>query len=128
MKIAAGPVRQRRRLNMTPMIDVVLLLLVFFMMVSRFGTVQGLPLGLATGGAAEAWAGPPRLVDVTPQGPELNGVAVPVSALIAALTPLMATPGDPVILRARDGADVQGLVAVLDALRGAGMTRILLVE
>ena len=128
MKIHAGPVRQRRRLNMTPMIDVVLLLLVFFMMVSRFGTVQGLPLGLATGGAAEAWTGPPRLVDVTPAGPALNGVPVAVSALVGALGPLMATPADPVVLRARDGADVQGLVTVLDVLRAAGMTRILLVE
>jgi hypothetical protein len=46
MRIAALA-RRRRRLNLTPMIDVVLLLLVFFMMVSRFGGLQGMPLAVA---------------------------------------------------------------------------------
>ena len=86
--------RPRRRPNLTPMIDVVLLLLVFFMMVSRFGGVQGVPLALAAPGGQVDWSGPPRLVDVLPQGVLLNGVPVAAEALATALAPLMAAPTD----------------------------------
>lgn len=125
MRIAMPP-RKARRLNLTPMIDVVLLLLVFFMMVSRFGGVQGVPLALAAPGGQVDWSGPPRLVDVLPQGVLLNGVPVAAEALVNALAPLMAAPTDAVILRPRDGAPVQRVVAVIDGLRAAGLTRIVL--
>ena len=127
MRIAVPP-RKARRLNLTPMIDVVLLLLVFFMMVSRFGGMQGVPLALAAPGGQVEWSGPPRLVDVLPQGLLLNGVPVAADALAGALTPLMAAPTDAVILRPRDGAAVQRVVAVIDALRAAGLTRIVLAQ
>ena len=68
----APAARRRRGLNLTPMIDVVFLLLVFFMLVSRFGQLDGVPLALA-GGAAPGWSGAPRLVDVRPDGLSLNG-------------------------------------------------------
>jgi biopolymer transport protein ExbD len=125
MRIVMPP-RKARRLNLTPMIDVVLLLLVFFMMVSRFGGVQGVPLALAAPGGQVDWSGPPRLVDVLPQGVLLNGVPVAAEALATALAPLMAAPTDAVILRPRDGAPVQRVVAVIDGLRAAGLTRIVL--
>jgi biopolymer transport protein ExbD len=125
MRIAMPP-RKARRLNLTPMIDVVLLLLVFFMMVSRFGGVQGVPLALAAPGGQVTWSGPPRLVDVLPQGVLLNGVPVAAEALATALAPLMAAPTDAVILRPRDGVPVQRVVAVIDGLRAAGLTRIVL--
>jgi biopolymer transport protein ExbD len=125
MRIAAGRRRARRGLNLTPMIDVVLLLLVFFMMVSRFGGTQGLPLAIGQG--TGAWVGPPRLVEVGQDGLRLNGVAVAPEDLVAALRPLL-DQGDTVVLRPRDGADVQRVVAVMDSLRAAGMTRLVLVE
>lgn len=124
MRIEAGLQRPRRRLNLTPMIDVVFLLLVFFMMVSRFGGLHGMSLSVAGQGSAD-WVGPPRLVELRPQGVTLNGVAV--DDLAAGLAPLMAQPDDPVVLRARDGADVQRLVAVMEGLRAAGFTRLVLV-
>lgn len=124
MKIDDGFQRPRRRMNLTPMIDVVFLLLVFFMMVSRFGGQHGLPMAVAgTGGAA--WQGPPRLVDVLETGVALNGQ--PVADLAAALRPLMTTPDDAVILRAK-GADVQALVAVMEGLRAQGITHLVLAE
>lgn len=126
MRIAALP-RRRRRLNLTPMIDVVLLLLVFFMMVSRFGGMQGMPLSVAGGGAG-AWSGPPRLVELGAEGITLNGVAVPVAGLVAGLRPLMASADDPVVLRTGGDAGVQALVAVLDGLRAGGITRVIVVE
>jgi biopolymer transport protein ExbB len=41
--------RIRRRISLTPMIDVVFLLLVFFMLAARFGQDQALPLAIGTG-------------------------------------------------------------------------------
>ena len=118
--------RPRRRPNLTPMIDVVFLLLVFFMLVSRFGVDRALPLAVA--GADGGWSGPPRLVDVTPGGVALNGVAVAPEALASALAPLMRDQDDPIVLRPRDAADLQTLVDVMDLLRAAGVSRLVLVD
>ncbi len=121
---AFGPIRPTRRPSLTPMIDVVFLLLVFFMLAARFGTDFALPL--QTAGSGTAYSGPPRLVDIDADGLALNGVAV--SNLVAALAPLMSAPDDAVLLRARGEATVQDLVRTLDDLRAAGLTQLVVVE
>ncbi|WP_372840590.1 ExbD/TolR family protein [Phaeovulum sp.] len=123
-----GPPRRHRRASLTPMIDVVFLLLVFFMLASRFGTEGALTLSVATPGQGAAWSGPPRLIEIGAGGAlRLNGIALAPEALVGALVALMAGPADAVVLRARDGAAVQDLVAVADVLRSAGLTQLLLV-
>lgn len=124
--IAFGTERPRRRPNLTPMIDVVFLLLVFFMLASRFGTDLALPLAAASG--TGAYSGPPRLVEFGPDGLSLNGVPTAPDALATALAPLVSGPGDTIVLRPREGADLQALVAVIDDLRAAGFTSLALVE
>ncbi|MGD9865835.1 MAG: ExbD/TolR family protein [Pseudodonghicola sp.] len=121
-----APARKRRRPSLTPMIDVVFLLLVFFMLASRFGVDQILPL--VTGGGAGAYSGPPRLVDIAPGGVAPNGRAVAPETLAQALVPLMTAPGDTIILRPRDGATLQQVVAVADRLRAAGFGALVLVD
>ena len=120
----APPARTRRRPSLTPMIDVVFLLLVFFMLASRFGTDAVLTMPLAAGGGT--YTGPPRLVDIGPQSLLLNGQ--PVTDLPGALAPLMEKAGDMVILRGTDGADLQRILAVTEALRAGGITSVVLVE
>ncbi|MCA0921389.1 ExbD/TolR family protein [Pseudooceanicola nanhaiensis] len=127
MTLFSDPPRRRRRPSLTPMIDVVFLLLVFFMLASRFGTDHVLPMPLASGGGT-AYEGPPRLVDVTPDGLRLNGQPMDEAALIAAMADLTEAPTDPIILRGRDGADLQAIVSIGTALRGAGYTALVLVE
>jgi len=119
-----GPIRPARRPSLTPMIDVVFLLLVFFMLAARFGTDFALPL--QTAGSGAAYSGPPRLVGITADGVTLNGVVV--DDLPAALAPLMSSPDDAVLLRARDAATVQDLVRTLDDLRAAGLTQLIVVD
>ena len=116
---------RRRRPGLTPMIDVVFLLLVFFMLAARFGLPQALPLTLA--GQGGAYEGAPRLVTVLPDGVLLNGVAVDASALGAALAPLGA-PDALVVLRPGPGTDVQRLIDVTEALRAAGRHNLAVVE
>ena len=117
---------QRRRPSLTPMIDVVFLLLVFFMLAARFGAPLAQPLHLAGPSSAAPWQGPPRLVTIRPDQTLLNGL--PVADLPAALAPLMQGPTDTIILRSQDGAEVQRLVDTLTALRAAGMTNLAVVE
>ncbi len=119
--------RPRRRPSLTPMIDVVFLLLVFFMLAARFGFDTSLPL--ITGGGGDArWEGPPRLVQVLPETVTLNGRAVALGDLPARLAPLMPDEDAPVLLRAGDEADLSRLVAVIDVLRAAGWRRLIVVE
>ena len=118
--------RPRRRPSLTPMIDVVFLLLVFFMLAAHFGAERAVPLALA--GQGTVYSGPPRLVEVGPDAVFLNGVAEAPGALAADLRALVQAPGDTIVLRARDGARLQRLVGVVEALKQAGFARIALVE
>lgn len=117
--------RARRKPSLTPMIDVVFLLLVFFMLAARFGQETQLPMEIA--GAGPAYTGPPRLIDVMPEGQTLNGVARSLDDLVRDLGGLTGAGSDTIVLRPRDGADVQRLVAVINALRDAGYTAIAVV-
>lgn len=123
---AFAPPRAKRRLSLTPMIDVVFLLLVFFMLAARFGSEGA--IALTTGGSGEVWQGPPRLVEFSAQSLWLNGVETGPSVLPQSLRAMMPEPGLPVILRPRDGADTQALVTLLETLRAEGLTNLVLVE
>ena len=83
-----------------------------------------LPLPLSSAGGE--YSGPPRLIDITPQSVALNGV--PTLDLVAALTPLMDSPQDMVILRGKDGATLQHVVTVSQTLQAAGFASVVLVE
>lgn len=117
----------RRRPSLTPMIDVVFLLLVFFMLASRFGAEVAIDLPLAAA-SAKPYQGPPRLIDIRPEGLALNGAAMDVDELLAAMGPMMLSHDDAIILRPRDGADLQRIVAVMERLTGAGYETLVLVE
>lgn len=117
---------RRRRPSLTPMIDVVFLLLVFFMLVARFGGTDGISLLLAAPGGDTAYSGPPRLVTVLADGVALNGQTV--TDLPAALAPLMTTAEDLVVVRPAPDTGVARLVLVLDLLQEAGFTRLAVVE
>ncbi|MFN3273834.1 MAG: ExbD/TolR family protein [Paracoccus sp. (in: a-proteobacteria)] len=123
-----GPRRHPRRMSLTPMIDVVFLLLIFFMLASRFGIEAVLPIAGGAGGAATEWQGPPRLVDVTPDALRLNGAPLPLDGLLPALSELLPPEGGAVILRPQDQADLQRLVDVMDHLRAGGLTDLILIE
>ena len=108
------------------MIDVVFLLLVFFMLAARFDQTAAVPIAL--GSAGSDYTGPPRLVDVTPDAVSLNGVEIQSAALAGSVLALTESPSDLVILRAKSGATVQQLVDVMGLLRAEGLTSVTLVE
>lgn len=119
--------RRSRRPSLTPMIDVVFLLLVFFMLASRFGAEGAIPISGATGSDGN-YNGPPRLVDVLPDRVLLNGSDIRELTLVTQLDRLMQSPEDTVVLRARGGADVQRVVDVMQNLAAAGYPSLVLVD
>ncbi len=121
----ANPVT-RRRPSLTPMIDVVFLLLVFFMLAARFGQDQAIPFSI--GGGAVDWQGPPRLVEVFPESMSLNGIPGTPESVVAALSSFVTSSTDTVVIRPRDGATLQRLVEVIDVLSAAGFTGLILAE
>ena len=115
--------RPARRPSLTPMIDVVFLLLVFFMLAARFGQDMGLALAPGLGGGA-GYEGPPRLVEFAGDALWLNGVETAREDLPEAVAALMPTPEALVVLRPREGASVQDLTRVSEVLQGAGLSRL----
>lgn len=114
--------RPRRRPSLTPMIDVVFLLLVFFMLAARFGQDFSTPLSTA-GGSAD-YAGPPRLITLSGTGMALNGQPLSMDAIAARLPALMTDASDLIFVQPTRDASLQQLVDVIDALRAAGLTHI----
>jgi biopolymer transport protein ExbD len=108
------------------MIDVVFLLLVFFMLAARFGQDGALNLSLAGGGAG-TWEGPPRLVQVAEDSLRLNGVAQDAEALIQSLNGLAETESDLILLQPDEGVALQRLLDAMALLQGAGFTNLALV-
>lgn len=118
--------RPRRRPGLTPLIDVVFLLLVFFMLAAQFGREVVLPI--SGGGAGQDYEGPPRLVTVGPDSVDLNGAWVALDNLPGALAALVETRDDIVVLRPVDEADVQRVTRIVEALAKAGYSRLILAE
>lgn len=121
--------RTRRKPSLTPMIDVVFLLLVFFMLASRFGLDTRILLNVAgQQGTQASYSGPPRLVDLTVDGYLLNGVGMAQNTVIDRLADLTETPEDTVILRSGEGVKLQEVVDAIEMLSAAGFFNLVLVE
>ena len=118
--------RTRRKPSLTPMIDVVFLLLVFFMLAARFGLDTSLPL--LTAGSGEAYSGPPRLVDVGGDDLMLNGAPISPEALIARLGTMTESPDDMIVLRPSATTNLQRAIDVMMMMNDAGFRRVVMVE
>ncbi|MFG5380649.1 biopolymer transporter ExbD [Yoonia sp. R2-816] len=103
----------RRRLSMTSLIDIIFLLLLFFMLSSTFSKFGLVPLPLGTSGAVAPTAAP-VFVKVEADTVTLNGDPVALKDLATALTQT-----DPVTAILSLGPDVtaQRLTDVLTAVR-----------
>lgn len=122
---AFAPRRAARRPSLTPMIDVVFLLLVFFMLAARFGVDVTLPL--STAGSVAPYEGPPRLVVIDPAGLSLNGISVTLEQLPERLATLMQARDQAVLVQPRSGVDLQRMIDVIDRLSASGLSRIVVV-
>jgi len=123
-----GRSRIRAQLDMAPLIDVVFLLLVFFMLTSTFFVPEAIDLALPESTSAETADPPPITLTLDHTGAlMLDGKALGLEDLRAALVPRFeGDAGRAVALKSDARTAVQQLIAVMDEVRAAGGSNIAL--
>jgi biopolymer transport protein ExbD len=116
--------RRRRAISLTSLIDVIFLLLLFFMLSSTFTRFGDLPFLAATTGAAPADGPPPVFLRVLPDRVTLDVREVALADLPAALA---AVEGGLVLVAPGEGVTAQRLVDVLAAGQGVAGLRLRLI-
>ncbi|WP_290648298.1 biopolymer transporter ExbD [Aquisalimonas sp.] len=128
---ATKPTRRRRRrsiIKLAPLIDVVFILLVFFMLATSYLDWRVIPLHTPAQGAVAAPLEGALLVEVRPDGFRLSGEMVAPDELIARIA--QAVKGAPerrVLVRPADDVPLQQSVAALDLLEAAGARNVSLI-
>lgn len=114
--------RSRQELNVAPLIDVVFLLLIFFMLASTFIEPKAVDIRLSGGDHQTVAPVDPLVVEVTPDGSvRLNGLRLSLKQLTVEITGRI--KGDPtrvVTIMAGAEISVQTLIQVMDQVRAAG--------
>jgi biopolymer transport protein ExbD len=127
MNILDQPVRRSRKISLTPMIDVVFLLLIFFMLLNTVGGTQVLRFATPSGERKSV----EKDFTLTPVfiradgAIHFDGQAVPLDALSAKLqnVKLRATEVTLLIV-VEPGAKTQALIHVIEAARSSGLKNI----
>lgn len=119
------------RVNVTPMIDVVMVLIVFYLLVGQLALDRRAAIMLPkTGtGVEETDQVDPIVIGINMDGERsLNGAAVELDRLQAQLSGMLArNPGAPVRVRADDRAPYRFVRPVLNVLRDMGVGKVELV-
>ena len=128
--IQLNTISRRRRPSLTPMIDVVFLLLIFFMLVARFGVDKVIDINLPSAlGHNSQYQGAPRLVEIKSGNiVSLNGSEIPLDQLSNNLRELMPSPNALIILRSSAEANTQDLLDVLLYLKSEKITNVSVLE
>lgn len=114
-------------LDLTPMVDVVFLLIIFFMVSTTFITLEsGLPVDLPQASSAEAQSeGMPTVTIDASERIYLGGDEVDESSLVPALEALLRQQEEEVVILRADQSVSHGLtVRVMDAIKRAGAVRV----
>lgn len=117
-----GRSRIHSHLDIAPLIDIVFLLLVFFMLTSTFMTPEAIELNLPESSTASAIDATPIIVSLSQDEKlMLNGEPVRLDNLKSALAPLLEKKPDQAVTLKSDGrTQVQQLISVMDQIRAAG--------
>ena len=128
--IQLNTIIRRRRPSLTPMIDVVFLLLIFFMLVARFGVDKVIDINLPSAlGQSSQYEGVPRLVEIKSGNiVSLNGTQISLDKLSSKLSQLMPSPNALIIVRSSAQANTQDLLDVLLYLKSEKIMNVSVVE
>ncbi|MBF0171686.1 MAG: biopolymer transporter ExbD [Nitrospinae bacterium] len=120
--------RKTAQLNMTPMIDLIFLLLIFFMVATVFPENDGVVIEKPKADTGAPLRSDHLLVAVTADGQfRHDGAAVdPEGVALLISRELAANPGITLVVKADRRADTEYLVRLLDIAREQGLTRMAL--
>lgn len=128
MRIDAAP-RRRAAPSLTPLIDVVFLLLLFFMLASTFARFASVEVAAGREGGGATAERPAILVTVKPDGAyAVNGSPVALDALNAAL---VAAAGDEevrIVVRPSPRARAQEVLQAVERARAAALGPVVLIN
>jgi biopolymer transport protein ExbD len=119
--LLARQTRRRPLIGLTPLIDVVFILLVFFMLASSYLDWRAIeltaPSETAAGGPVEG----ALLIEIRPEGLRFAGEFLPLETVVQrAERRLTQVPQTPVLVKPASGVSLQQTVTVLDRLVAAG--------
>lgn len=123
-----GRARIHSHLDIAPLIDIVFLLLVFFMLTSTFMVPEAIELELPESKSASVTDTTPIIVSLNQTGQlALNGKKIELAQLQQAIKPLLKQNTDSAITLKSDArTQVQQLLKVMDEIRAAGGTNVAL--
>ncbi|MBK8802981.1 MAG: biopolymer transporter ExbD [Fibrobacteres bacterium] len=122
---AAAPRRPIAAINMTPLVDIMLVLLIIFLLVTQAVDSAAVPIRLPSASKAQSSAPASVLVSLDPSGiVRLDGRAFDRPGLRRILSDLSRRDtGLQVVLAADERLPYAKVMAVLDDVRGAGVRR-----
>ena len=128
--LLSRPPRKRPLISLTPLIDVVFILLVFFMLASSFLDWRAIDLNAPARAAAGSTAVEGALlVEIRPDGLRLAAETLTLDALAQRVAArLAAKPEQRVLIKPAAGVTLQRTVNVLDRLKAAGVTDMSLIR
>lgn len=121
--------RRRNLISLTALIDVVFILLVFFMLASSFLSWRAIGVETPGQGAAGAAMEGALLIEVREDGLRLGGETISLDGVVRKVSEVLARkPDGRILVRPGDGVAVQEVVSVLDRLAGAGIANMSLIR
>ena len=120
------PLSRKRLVSLTPLIDVVFILLLFFMLASSFIEWRSIGLNVPAGGSAGSSDQESLVIGVSRDGKlRLNGEAVTWEGLEARIRPVLARDAaQPFVVQPEAEVPLQRIVTVLDRLAAVGARNI----
>lgn len=116
------PSRHPRGINMVPLINIVFLLLVFFMVTSTVRVIDPVDQALPEAGTGSGEEAPEQVLVLHADGRiELAGEAVPPGGLDAALAALAGEGVEEILVKADGSARASHLRTVMESARAAGI-------
>ena len=118
--------RVSARVSLAPLVDVVFILLIFFMLESDFLRPQALYLSHDRGGAASTPSGaPPIMIELhADKTMWVNRVNYPFSEIAQAIGDIDPTPDSAAVVASDPGVPLQRAVDVIDVLQQHGLTNV----
>lgn len=121
--------RRRALISLTPLIDVVFILLVFFMLASSFLDWRAIDLSAPAEAAAGSSMEGVLLVEIRNDGLRLSGESLALEDLVLEIEARVAeNPEQRVLVRPAEGVTLQEAVEVLDRVAKAGASDLSLIR